>query len=161
MKPAKMRCAQVLLATAVLVLAITAFGRGGEGTSQKAKRQIEPCEVRVYSDLKHIDESGDDVGTEIVLRQCRSKGESITGQWDEYEGYSPVITPLSGSLRNSKVRMAAPRASPKPQLEAELKKDRLEGTLKWYVDGTVQTKALNLRGVPGRWEDLRKERGRR
>jgi hypothetical protein len=110
----------------------------------------------VYSDVRHIDESDDDVGTEIIVRRCRAS-TMVTGQWDEYEGYVPASTSLAGSLKNGVLRMSAPKAPLKPRVEGSLNQASLTGTLTWYIEGSRQTKSLRLKRVMGRWEDLRSQ----
>lgn len=59
---------------------------------------------RVFSDVRHVAETDDYVGTEIVLR-LEPKGTRVTGQWDLYQGFDPLTIPLEGTVVGSRVTM--------------------------------------------------------
>ncbi len=110
----------------------------------------------VFSDVRHIAEVDDVVGNEIIV-QVRSGESAVVGQWDLYEGYEPVRTPLKGTLVSGRLKMAGESSDLQPVLEARLSEDLLVGTLKWRVGSSQQSKRLRLRRVGGRWEDLRRQ----
>ena len=43
------------------------------------------CKEEVFSDVRHIQESDDYVGTEVMLTACQSVAD-LSGEWREYEG---------------------------------------------------------------------------
>jgi hypothetical protein len=69
--------------------ALTAFGQAAAAVGKKV----------VFSDVKHITEVDDVVGSEIVV-EIRAGKTNVVGQWDLYEGYEPLVTPLHGTLQS-------------------------------------------------------------
>lgn len=119
---------------------------------------VAEAETRVYSDVRHIAEVDDYVGTEIILRRS-STGSRFAGQWDLYEGYDALSVPLEGSLVGSRLEMKGTFENSPVVLTAALSDTSLRGTLKWYIGGNLQTRKIRLHRVPDRLEELRRRGG--
>ena len=145
-----------ILVMATMLLGACAIANEEQETNLEQETESQTCETVVFSDARYIEEAGDVVGTEIVLRLCRDS-DVVTGQWDEYQGYNPETTHLSGTLQDTTLQMRAPEERLRPILQAELEDATLRGELKWSLGNSLGTKNLNLLRVPGRWEDLRRE----
>jgi hypothetical protein len=114
----------------------------------------------VFSDVRHVVEVDDYVGTEIVLRIDPSSNK-IAGQWDLYEGYDALVTPMQGTLSGSLVKMSGADTHGRAvTFTAALSEKSLRGTLKWYAGNNLQTRRVRLHRVFGRLEASRRQQAR-
>lgn len=108
----------------------------------------------VFSDVRHIADVDDYVGTEIVVR-VQPGSTKVTGQWDLYQGYDPLTMSLDGTLVGSRLEMKGSNPEWRPALSAMFSGKSLNGTLTWYIGHNLQSKKIRLRRVQGRLQDLR------
>ena len=101
------------------------------------------CQNLVFSDVHHIVEVDDYVGTELVLSLCPGAAE-IRGEWNEYEGYHPATTKLSGRRAGKSIRLTGTNPARRVELVGQLKGERLKGKLVWYIGTSRQEKKINL-----------------
>ncbi|MGD9714703.1 MAG: hypothetical protein AB7V46_21980 [Thermomicrobiales bacterium] len=127
---------EVAIATTILLLL--------SGCSSPATRSSSNsgCEEQVFSDVRHIEESDDYVGTEILLKLCKGRAD-VAGEWREYEGYHPVTTTLKGQ-KNGEIRLQGNSTAGAVSLTGSVSGGRLRGTLLWHIGTNPQTKTLDL-----------------
>jgi hypothetical protein len=101
------------------------------------------CTELVFSGVRHIAESDDYVGTELVLGLCAGS-KTVTAIWNEYEGYHPAITELKGVRAGDAVRLAGANSEGKVEFTGKLAGKRLKGTLVWYIGRSRQSKKVDL-----------------
>jgi hypothetical protein len=68
----------------------------------------------------------------------------MTASWNEYEGYHPVVTGLTGILVGRTIRLAGVNSEGKVEFNGELAGKHLKGTLVWYIGTNRQTKKIDL-----------------
>jgi hypothetical protein len=106
--------------------------------------KVEGCQDLIFSNVRHIEESDDYVGTEIALQVCEN--DLVRGEWREYEGYNPSITKLEGK-RNGKLILTGTNSEGSVKLTCTISKDSLLGSLIWFIGRSQQTKRLSLHKV--------------
>lgn len=111
-------------------------GKDGAGARSR-------CEEMVFSDVHHVPEVDDYVGTEIVLTLCPGV-DTVSGFWNEYEGYNPVTTSLRGRRTANAVWIDGVNSEGKVGFVGELAAERLVGKLMWYIRGKRQEKDIEL-----------------
>jgi hypothetical protein len=110
---------------------------------QKPPSSSPNCEEYVFSDVHHVPEADDYVGTEIVLNLCSGVAE-VSGSWSEYEGYNPVTTNLSGRRTKKTLRLGGENSEGKVEFIGRLEDQRLVGKLTWFIGNNRQKKNINL-----------------
>ena len=126
----------ITIVTLVLLSCVLSFG-------QKSPSSGPNCEEYVFSDVHHVAEVDDYVGTEIVLNLCAGVAE-VGGSWNEYEGYNPVTTNLSGRRAEKAVRLGGANSEGKVEFVGRLEDQRLVGKLTWFIGISRQKKNINL-----------------
>jgi hypothetical protein len=101
------------------------------------------CDEFVFSDVHHVPEADDYVGTEIVLNLCPGV-DDLQGAWNEYEGYHPATTNLNGSHSGKAIRLRGENSEGKVEFVGRLDGDRLTGKLVWHIGSSRQEKNINL-----------------
>lgn len=101
------------------------------------------CEEVVYSNVRHVPEVDDYVGTEFILNICRSSN-LIAGAWNEYEGYHPVTTELRGQRTGRKIRLTGTNSEGRVEFAGEVTSTRLTGRLTWEIGTSRQEKRIAL-----------------
>jgi hypothetical protein len=101
------------------------------------------CDEFVFSDVHHVPEADDYVGTEIVLSLCPGVTET-RGAWNEYEGYNPVTTNLNGRHSGRAIRLGGENSEGKVKFDGQLNGERLIGKLVWHIGSSRQEKNINL-----------------
>jgi hypothetical protein len=112
----------------------------------------------VFSDVRHIAEVDDYIGTEIVIRVA-PRSTRVIGQWDLYQGYDPITMQLEGTLVGPRLEMKGIDSDGLTILTATFSEKSLCGTLKWYVGSNRQTRNIRLLRVQDRLQDLRRRNG--
>lgn len=101
------------------------------------------CVERVFSNVRHIAEPDDYVGTELVLAIC-GDSRDVTASWNEYEGFHPVTTKLRGVRTGRTLRLEGVNSEGIVEFTGELPGRRLKGTLVWYSAKNRQIRTINL-----------------
>jgi hypothetical protein len=102
------------------------------------------CPERIFSDVRHVEEVDDYVGTEIVLHICPGVSE-ISGEWNEYEGgYEPAVTKMTGNIAGESIRLSGINSEGKVEFIGSLTNARLRGKLIWYIGSSRQEKDINF-----------------
>jgi hypothetical protein len=82
----------------------------------------------VFSDVRHVVDVDDYVGTEIVVR-VDPRSKRVTGQWDLYQGYDPLTMQLEGTLVGSRLELKGMDSDGRPELTAVFSEKMISGTL--------------------------------
>ena len=101
------------------------------------------CEEYIFSDVRHIAEVDDYVGTEIILGICPGTSE-IRGSWRQYEGYHPVVTDLTGTYVDKMIQLGGKNSEGKVEFSGYMDDERLIGMLVWYLGTNQQEKNVRL-----------------
>jgi hypothetical protein len=131
-----MRVAIIVICSATLLL--PGFGQAGSVSECS-------CDESVFSNVRHVVEVDDYVGTEITL--CRCKGStSVMGVWREYEGgHVPAIVKLHGELKKGKLHLIGATAQGVATVDGILTSKSLNVKLSWRMGESSETRTLNLR----------------
>jgi hypothetical protein len=101
------------------------------------------CEEYIFSNVRHIAEVDDYIGTEIVLSICSETSE-VRGSWHQYEGYNPAVTDLIGNLDGTMIQLRGKNTEGTVEFRGYMDDGRLIGKLVWYLGTNRQEKDVSL-----------------
>ena len=110
---------------------------------QDTPSTIPPCEELVFSDVHHIGEVDDYVGTEIIINLCAGVAD-LKGAWNEYEGYYPVTESLTGQKTGTSIQLYGKNSEREVRFTGQLKGERLIGQLIWHIGNSRQQKTIDI-----------------
>ena len=110
---------------------------------QKSLSSKSDCEEYIFSNVRQITEIDDYVGTEIILIICSGTSE-IRGSWNQYEGYHPVITDLTGTYNGKIIRLRGKNWAGKVEFTGHMENERLIGKLIIYLGTSRQENNIDL-----------------
>jgi hypothetical protein len=127
-------------AFAILMLSLGLFFSGATGTQLVLANN---CEELIFSDVRHVPEADDYLGTELIFRICTNTTQ-VTGEWKEYEGWHPASTKLIGYFSENRMWLTGQNSEGKVEFEGGLSGKHLNGKLLWYIGATLQVEEINL-----------------
>lgn len=96
---------------------------------------------QTYSDVNEVEETGDLVGTELILSFA---GEKVAGTLRHYEGTEPAAIAVTGRLDGAALTLSGSYPDGKVQITARFAKNRIVGKLSYHLDGQTNNVELDL-----------------
>src|SRR5689334_14993775 len=97
--------------------------------------------TETYSDVREVEESGDIVGTELVLTRV---GADVTATLRYFEGTEPAPIAMRGHLSNGVLTLAGVFSNGKVRVDARVEDGRVRGRLSFELEGQTNDVELNL-----------------